>query len=78
MGTPVFEKHIGRGFLLDLELELGLGEFDRSLGWEARFPAFKGRRFSNPGSVGQVMKPNARFDRNPWCWACAYCAHLSI
>ena len=47
---PLFLKHIGRGFLLDLELGLGLGGFVRNSGWEARFPAFKGRRFSDPGS----------------------------
>ena len=47
---PLFLKDIGRGFGLDLELGLGLGGFARNLGWEARLPALKGRRFSNPGS----------------------------
>ena len=46
---PLFLKNIGPGFLLDLELGLGLGGLVTNLGWEARFPAFKGRRFSNPG-----------------------------
>ena len=46
---PLFSKNIGPGFGLGLELGLGLGGFVRSLGWEARFPALKGRRFSDPG-----------------------------
>ena len=47
---PLFVKNIGPGFWLGLELGLGLGGFVRSLGWEARFSAFWGLRFSDPCS----------------------------
>ena len=62
----MFLKSIGRDVLLDLELGLGLGGFVRNLGGKQGFPLLRIGGFQIWDRIGQVMKPNARFDRNPW------------
>ena len=48
-GTPVFEKYWSWIFA-GIGVGVGTWWIGEEFGWEARFPAFWGLRFSNPGS----------------------------
>ena len=76
IGTLVFEKTLVLDFGWVWNWGWDLADFRGVWGVKQGFPLLRVGGFQIWPRIGQVMKPNARFERNLWCWEC-HPAHLA-